>query len=59
MIENLIETLPRHRHAALLEQLRMLDQDVERSFAYPEDRALAHVGDSQGLGGASGLEKLQ
>jgi uncharacterized membrane protein len=59
MIENLIETLPKHRHAALMEQLGMLDQEVERSFHYPEDRALAHVGDSQGLGGASGLEKLQ
>jgi uncharacterized membrane protein len=59
MIENLIETLPKHRHAALIEQLRILDQEVERSFLYPEDRALAHVGDTQGLGGASGLEKLQ
>jgi uncharacterized membrane protein len=59
MIENLIETLPKHRHAALIEQLRMLDQEVERSFVYPEDRALARIGDSQGLGGASGLEKLQ
>jgi uncharacterized membrane protein len=59
MVENLIETLPKYRHAALIEQLRMLDQEVERLFLYPEDRALARIGDSQGLGGASGLETLQ
>jgi uncharacterized membrane protein len=59
MIENLIETLPKHRHAALRQELMLLDREVERWFIYAEDRALARVGDSQGLGGASGLEKLQ
>jgi hypothetical protein len=54
MIENLIETLPKHRHPALLEQLALLDREVDRCFIYAEDRALARVGDSQGLGGASG-----
>jgi uncharacterized membrane protein len=59
MIENLIETLPKHRHAALQQELMLLDREVDRCFIYAEDRALAHVGDSQGLGGASGLERLQ
>jgi uncharacterized membrane protein len=54
MIENLIETLPKHRHPALQEQLTLLDREVDRCFIYAEDRALAHIGDSQGLGGASG-----
>jgi uncharacterized membrane protein len=59
MIENLIETLPKHRHAALRQELALLDREVERCFIYPEDRALARVGDPQGLGGASGRESLQ
>jgi uncharacterized membrane protein len=59
MIENLIETLPTHRHAALQQELALLDRDVEHNFSSPEDRALARVGDSQGLGGASGLKKVQ
>jgi len=59
MTENLIETLPTHRHAALQQELALLDRDVEKNFIFPEDRALARVGDSQGLGGASGLKKLQ
>ena len=59
MIENLIETLPKHRHAALQQELSLLDRQLERCFVYPEDRALARVGDSQGLGGASGLGHLQ
>jgi uncharacterized membrane protein len=59
MIENLIETLPQSRHAALRQQLTLLERDIERSFINPEDRMLAGVADSQGLGGASGLERLQ
>jgi uncharacterized membrane protein len=59
MIDNLIETLPKHRHAVLLEELKLLDRDVERHFVHPEDRALARLGDSQGLGGASGTERMQ
>jgi uncharacterized membrane protein len=58
MVENLIETLPKHRHPILIEQLNILDRDIERSFVYPEDRVLARVGDSQGLGGASGVGEL-
>jgi uncharacterized membrane protein len=59
MIENLIHTLPKHRHAILLRELELLDRDVEKNFIHPEDRALARLGDSQGLGGASGAEKMQ
>ena len=59
MIDNLIETLPKHRHAVLLGELKLLDRDVERHFAHPEDRALARLGDLQGLGGASGTERMQ
>ncbi len=53
MIENLVQTLPPHRHAALLEQLSLLDREIEnpRNFKYPEELALARVADAQGLGG--------
>ena len=51
MIENLVQTLPPHRHAALLEQLALLDREVEKHFKYPEELALARVADAQGLGG--------
>ena len=59
MIENLIQTLPKHRQAALQRELVLLDREVEKHFIYPEDLALARIGDSQGLGGASGAEELQ
>jgi hypothetical protein len=51
MIKNLTETLPEHRHAALHEQLDVLDRGLQRQFAFPEDLALARIPDSQGLGG--------
>jgi uncharacterized membrane protein len=54
MIENLIKTLPEHRHLALREQLSLLDREIERHFVFPGDIALARIADSQGLGGASG-----
>ncbi len=57
MIENLIQTLPGNRHPALQIELQLLDRAVEEHFRYPEDLALARVGDAQGLGGASGIEK--
>jgi hypothetical protein len=59
MIENLIQTLPKYRHPALLQELQLLDREIEKYFPYPEDLALARVGDAQGLGGASGVEKSQ
>jgi len=59
MIENLIQTLPKHRHAILQRELALLDQGIEKNFPLPEDVALARIADSQGLGGASGAEKMQ
>ncbi|HMG33749.1 MAG TPA: DUF2254 domain-containing protein [Blastocatellia bacterium] len=50
MLENLIETLPQERTVPLRPELALLDRTAER-FVDPEDRELAAVGDSQGLGG--------
>jgi len=54
MLENLLQSLPDHRHAELHRQLELLDQAIERHYPFEEDRALARIGDSQGLGGAAG-----
>ncbi len=51
MIENLMRTLPEHRHAALQQQLMLLDREIEIQYRFPEDLALARGSDSQGLGG--------
>jgi len=59
MIENLVQTLPKHRHPVLQRELVLLDREIERQYVNPEDRALARLGDSQGLGGASGAESMQ
>jgi len=58
MLDNLIQTLPEHRHAELRQQLELLDRTVDTNFPFPEDRLLARVGDSQGLGGALGVQPL-
>jgi uncharacterized membrane protein len=52
MLENLIEVLPPQRIPPLQDQLRQLECVAERSFADPEERRLAGIGDYQGLGGA-------
>lgn len=54
MLENLIATLPEHRHPALRMELDLLDRTIDKIYAFPEDAAVARVADSQGLGG-SGL----
>ncbi len=54
MIENLMQTLPAHRHPALQQELSLLDREIEKHFAYPEELSLARIADSQGLGGHSG-----
>jgi uncharacterized membrane protein len=51
MIENLIGTLPEHRHADLQAQLALLDQAIRAVYSIPEELALAMMPDSQGLGG--------
>ena len=59
MLENLLQTLPPHRHAELRLQLELLDRTVERDYAFEEDRALARIADAQGLGGALGVQPLK
>ncbi|MGA2227287.1 MAG: DUF2254 domain-containing protein [Syntrophobacteraceae bacterium] len=56
MLENLMQTLPPHRHAELRQQLELLDRTVEVHYAFAEDRALALIPDSQGLGGSLGVQ---
>jgi uncharacterized membrane protein len=51
MLENLIEKLPEARAAPLRPELALLHRSAERFFMEPEDRALAEVGDFQGVGG--------
>ncbi len=53
MIENLMQTLPPHRSEVLPLELDLLDRVIAKTFPYPEELALAHVADTQGLGGHS------
>lgn len=57
MLENLIRSLPAQRHAALREQLDLLDRTLPDYYRLPEDLALARIPDSQGLGGASSASR--
>jgi len=54
MLDNLVASLPKHRHAALEDERRRLDRVLESLYRLPEDLALARIADSQGLGGSSG-----
>jgi len=56
MLENLMQTLPPHRHAELRQQLELLDRTIEEHYSFPEDQVLAHIPDSQGLGGSLGVQ---
>ncbi len=56
MLENLMPTLPPHRHAELQQQLGLLDRTIEEHYTFAEDRALARLPDPQGLGGAVGMQ---
>jgi uncharacterized membrane protein len=58
MIENLVKTLPQHRHTALRQELSLLDREITKNFSYPEDLALARIADTQGLGGHSGQQRV-
>lgn len=58
MLENLIQTLPPHRHAELLQQIKLLDRALGEHYKFPEDLALARIPDSQGMGGALGIAPL-
>jgi hypothetical protein len=56
MLENLMQTLPSHRHPGLLKQLDLLDRSIEEQYIFAEDRALARFADPQGLGGTLGVQ---
>ena len=56
MLENLMLTLPPHRHPELRKQLELLDRRIEGQYAFAEDRALARIADPQGLGGSVGVQ---
>ncbi|MGB5218987.1 MAG: DUF2254 domain-containing protein [Smithella sp.] len=56
MLENLMQTLPPHRHAELHKQLELLDRAIEKHYTFAEDRALARIADPQGLGGSLGVQ---
>ena len=58
MLENLMQTMPLHRHAELRQQLVLLDRAVEALYKVPEDLALARIPDSQGLGGSLGVQAV-
>ena len=58
MLDNLIASLPPHRHGALEEERRRLERVLEPLYSLPEDLALARIPDSQGLGGSSGRRAL-
>ena len=53
MIENLTQTLPEPRHAALHVELDLLNRAMARHFTFSEDLALARIPDAQGLGGSA------
>ena len=54
MLENLIQTLPATRADLLRAELKLLHRSADRLFLELEDRALAEVSDSQGVGGKTG-----
>jgi uncharacterized membrane protein len=54
MFDNLLLTLPTHRHPPLELESRQLALALERLYSQPEDLALARIPDLQGLGGSSG-----
>jgi len=56
MLENLMQTLPPHRHAELHRQLELLDRTIEGHYSFAEDIEIAGIPDSQGLGGSLGVQ---
>lgn len=51
MLDDLMQNLPEERAAPLRQELELLKRSAERFFQEPEDRALAHTSDAQGVGG--------
>jgi uncharacterized membrane protein len=58
MLENLMHSLPTHRHPELRKQMELLDRAIEGHYAFAEDRALARIADPQGLGGSVGVQAV-
>jgi uncharacterized membrane protein len=54
MLENLIATLPEVRAPILRRELSLLERSAARFFLEPEDKALAEISDSQGVGSNCG-----
>jgi uncharacterized membrane protein len=50
MLENLVQAVPEERAVVLRQELELLRRSVQRFFAEPEDRAMAVIGDFQGVG---------
>ena len=57
MLESLIQILPESRRPLLRREWDLLQRTAERAFPEPEDRALAEVGDFQGVGGRHAQEQ--
>jgi uncharacterized membrane protein len=52
MLEDLMETLPSHRHPVLQKELALLGTSLKRAFPDLDDQMLAESGDLQGMGGS-------
>jgi uncharacterized membrane protein len=59
MMLDLLRNLPAHRHPAVVEAMDLLDREMERSFAFPEDLKLGRIADTQGLGGSSNIGAIR
>jgi uncharacterized membrane protein len=59
MLENLIQTLPPIRTQLLRQELDLLERSTQRCFPEPEDQLLAHISDTQGVGGSHSRENFQ
>ena len=53
LLENLLQSLPAHRHAELHRQLELLDRAIDRHYPFEEDRALAPIANSRDWAGLS------
>jgi uncharacterized membrane protein len=54
LLDNLIASLPPHRHQPVKEERDRLDQAIKAAYSISADLALASVPDLQGLGGSTG-----
>ena len=55
MLEILEQALPETRRPALRRELDLLDRTIEKVYLLEEDKALARISDTQGIGGSSGI----